>query len=555
MRKGFLFFLLLLILTSSPLAASEPPHALPDRDGNYTVEGVLKGGTGRVQIVSPISISVADGKATATIIWTSSYYEYMIIGDVKYLPDSKGEDTTTFRIPITSLDPIPLVAQTTKMSKPYDIEYRIVFDAQTLKGEDQGINPLFFLLPIAFLILLVPIFFLKKNKRGRQAFCFLAGLTLLTFSSCGEQYFDDSAIFPEKPDIGIPWMEKEEIRYAKGFAVDYYEKDVALIRSKEFSYLVLPKNTAPEDLGIRTENLKPLIVIRRPERIYLAAPSVMAFLHDIEKMDKIKYSGTKKEAWELDYAVEAMERGDVRFSGRYSSPDFETLVKEGCDLAVFSTMITHVPEVSEKLEEVHIPVFTDYSSYEPHPLGRTEWIKTYGAIFGVKEKAREIFDEQARQLEAVIGETESDRKPEAEKTVAFFYFTSSGKISARRYDDYVSRMIEIAGGKYAYHDVSDAKVSALSIIMEPEIFFKETEKAEIILYNSTISGGFDTIEQMVEQYPILKDMNAVKNRNVWMTKRSFYQSSTHHGNMIVELNQIISGNAEEDRLQFFTKLK
>ena len=41
-----------------------------------------------------------------------------------------------------------------------------------------------------------------------------------------------------------------------------------------------------------------------------------------------------------------------------------------CDLAVESTMILHTPKVQEMIEDLDIPVFVDYSSYESHPLGR-----------------------------------------------------------------------------------------------------------------------------------------------------------------------------------------
>lgn len=65
-----------------------------------------------------------------------------------------------------------------------------------------------------------------------------------------------------------------------------------------------------------------------------------------------------------------------------AAPDYELILSGGCGLAVESTMVNHVPEVREKLEELGIPVLIDQSSYESHPLGRTEWIKLYGALLG-----------------------------------------------------------------------------------------------------------------------------------------------------------------------------
>lgn len=84
-----------------------------------------------------------------------------------------------------------------------------------------------------------------------------------------------------------------------------------------------------------------------------------------------------------------MEDGSIVFAGKYSEPDYELLVNSGCNLAIESTMILHTPKVQEMIEQMGIPVFTDRSSYENHPLGRTEWIKSLGRrwlIRGMKQR-------------------------------------------------------------------------------------------------------------------------------------------------------------------------
>ena len=69
-------------------------------------------------------------------------------------------------------------------------------------------------------------------------------------------------------------------------------------------------------------------------------------------------------------------------------------------------MISHAPEVREKLESFGIPVAVDYSSYETEPLGRMEWIKFYGALTGKEEQASAAFDEQKAAMEAAAGGSE-----------------------------------------------------------------------------------------------------------------------------------------------------
>ena len=86
------------------------------------------------------------------------------------------------------------------------------------------------------------------------------------------------------------------------------------------------------------------------------------------------------------------------FAGKYDEPDYELLVNQGCDLAVESTMILHSPKVQEMIEMLGIPVFIDRSSYETHPLGRTEWIKLYGVMMGKEEEAEAFFEPQAQVI-------------------------------------------------------------------------------------------------------------------------------------------------------------
>ena len=83
-----------------------------------------------------------------------------------------------------------------------------------------------------------------------------------------------------------------------------------------------------------------------------------------------------------------MAAGNLIYAGKYSAPDYELLLSGGCTFAIENTMITHNPEVKEKLEELGIKVMIERSSYEKHPLGRLEWIKLFGVLFGREQQAK-----------------------------------------------------------------------------------------------------------------------------------------------------------------------
>ena len=105
-------------------------------DGTYTCEVTLEGGSGRATVESPAALTVADGKMTAAIVWSSPNYDYMIVDGEKYLP-TNTEGNSTFEIPVSALDTaLDVTADTVAMSTPHEIEYTLTFDSASLKAND-----------------------------------------------------------------------------------------------------------------------------------------------------------------------------------------------------------------------------------------------------------------------------------------------------------------------------------------------------------------------------------------------------------------------------------
>ena len=103
-------------------------------DGAYTVEVELIGGTGRATVESPAAMVIEEGKAMATIVWSSPFYEYMLVGQTRYEP-VQTEGNSTFVIPVVFDEDMVVSASTVAMSQPYLIDYTLRFDSATLKGE------------------------------------------------------------------------------------------------------------------------------------------------------------------------------------------------------------------------------------------------------------------------------------------------------------------------------------------------------------------------------------------------------------------------------------
>lgn len=112
-------------------AAAEVPA-----DGTYTCAVTLEGGSGRATVDSPAALTVVDGAMTATIVWSSPNYDYMLIDGEKYLP-TNTEGNSTFEIPVAALDTaLAVTADTVAMSTPHEIDYTLTFDSTTLAAAE-----------------------------------------------------------------------------------------------------------------------------------------------------------------------------------------------------------------------------------------------------------------------------------------------------------------------------------------------------------------------------------------------------------------------------------
>ncbi|MBR4906330.1 MAG: ABC transporter substrate-binding protein, partial [Clostridia bacterium] len=192
-----------------------------------------------------------------------------------------------------------------------------------------------------------------------------------------------------------------------------------------------------------------------------------------------------------------------------------------------------------------IPVLIERSSYEEDPLGRMEWIKVYGALLGKEDEAAALFDAEVEAVEA-IGE-----QKKTGKTVAFFYVTGAGAVNVRTSGDYVVKMIETAGGTYVFSDLSSG--SALSTVnMTMESFYAGAKDADVLIYNSTIDGEIDSMDELLDKSPLFADFKAVKSGDVWCTGKNLFQEPMGIGTLINDLYRVLSGT--EDGLIYLHKV-
>jgi iron complex transport system substrate-binding protein len=359
----------------------------------------------------------------------------------------------------------------------------------------------------------------------------------------------DAPSAPSAPDApvieGLVYESTVPLTYADQFAIYKYEGGYEYIDMVNSDRILI----VPEGGSVPAGLDRDVVVLQRPiENVYLAATSAMALIDAIGSLGSLSFVGSR--TWYTDGAIKAFESGDVIYAGKYNAPDYEMLLNGKCGLAIESTMILHNPDVREKLIEVGIPTIIERSSYEDHPLGRTEWVKVYGALFGREAEAEAAFEEQVdkvRALEAIDG---------TGKTVAFFYVNTSGSVVTYKTNGYVPAMIRLAGGEYVFSDLGlgdDSKLSTINMSMEQ--FYAEAASADVIIYNCSIASQLYTLEDLISLSPVLADFRAVREGNAWCTTDSMFQQTDKMGSIIQEMNAIFSGTTDGSDLEYMFRLE
>ncbi len=373
-------------------------------------------------------------------------------------------------------------------------------------------------------------------KITRKQFLKLVPAAALTLSGCG------SKAQPANTE-SLVFLHHYQLDYAQQFTADCYEGGYTMVSIPDSGekFLVVPQDAAEVD-----DLPADVVVLRQPvENIYLVSTSVMDLFIHLDALDSIALSGTKAEGWYLPEARQAMEEGKIAYAGKYSAPDYEQILAVNCSLSIQNTMLLHTPEVKEQLEHFGIPVMVERSSYESGPLARMEWIKLYGILLGKEELAEQVFSAQETAIQPILSQEPTG------KSCAFFSISSNNLATVRKGNDYVAKMIEMAGGTYVFSGLTDNGNSLATMNLPLEDFYAGAKDADVLIYNSAIEGTISSVSQLTEKFPLLSEFKAVKNGQVWCTSQSLFQQSMSLADLILDMNKVFTEETPApDELKF-----
>lgn len=208
------------------------------------------------------------------------------------------------------------------------------------------------------------------------------------------------------------------------------EQDLAaeLYKGNVVKYLIVP-----EDVEVPVGLEQDMIIVKKPtDHTYAESDEILNMMKDLDLLDNVAAVGMKSKDCTVSEIADKMKAKDgeknaeVAYAGTADKLKLKNLVKSEVNLALFTGDIlpgakseeTEVEakdtdkkdskdteetltleeqteqfeELTEKLATLGIPVLVDRSSEEKTELGKQEWIKVYGVLYGCEELTNEKFD-------------------------------------------------------------------------------------------------------------------------------------------------------------------
>lgn len=406
---------------------------------------------------------------------------------------------------------------------------------------------------------------MKSVRRYRIGILFIMIFMSVSFFGCGKKKSAPKSgtdVTSEKEKVsslyGHDFIAHKELKYAEEYKIDYYDNGLTYIQIGEDKILLFD-----EGVEMPKEDMSGYIILQKPlNNIYMASSSSMDYFLYLNEIDKITMTSTKEEDWSVEEIKDLVKNEEIAYVGKYSAPDYEYLLDDGCSLAVENTMINHAPAAKEKIEQLGIPVIVERSSLENEPMGRLEWIKFYGILMDKEDEADSFFDEQVAKLNEIDNKIKNDLENNSELadkkiSAACFYINASGIPAVRNPEDYMTKLVKTAGFDYSFESLTDNSNKTFTNLQMEE-FFAGAIDTDVLIYSASFATPPKDMNELIGMDKLLADLNAVKNKNVWCYNIDIFQRPTKMAEIVEEFYEIYKYTAfgtEEPKTKYFYRLK
>lgn len=159
-----------------------------------------------------------------------------------------------------------------------------------------------------------------------------------------------------------------------------------------------------------------------------------------------------------------------------------------------------------KTEDIGIPIIECAEYMETSPLARAEWMRFYGMLFGVPDKADSLFQEVVSSYDALrhkAAKAGKGRSIIVDKVVGTVWYMPGGRST-------IGQMIQDAGGRYPWADNSQS--GSLSLPFETVLEYGGN--AEVWMFRYSCDHDYNYTE-LLSEHRGYDQMEAFKRRQVY----------------------------------------
>ena len=332
----------------------------------------------------------------------------------------------------------------------------------------------------------------------------------------------------------VPFAEPvsvDTLDYAEGLKIAYFKDFTSVtlrdpwdtVKTRKV-YILAPKATLASNPGLKDTLSKMGILIATPvERAVIYTSVHAAMAAQLGVLDKV-CGVCEPEYITSNEVLERIKNQQIADLGQSTSPNVEKIIELGCDVIIASPFENSGYGAAEKLG---IPIVEAADYMENHPLGRTEWGKFYGLLFGCEAAAQEQFLATCSRYNSLKGIcTEVTERP---SVVLERKWGQTWGVPAA--GSYVGTLHRDAGADYVFGDIT----SASSVHMTFEQVFDRGCDADFWLFK--YSGGKPmTLDDLKGEYLPYSDFKAFKTQSVFACNTlvsTYYDDITLHPDRIL----------------------
>ncbi|MGO4772260.1 ABC transporter substrate-binding protein [Flavobacterium sp. W22_SRS_FK3] len=313
----------------------------------------------------------------------------------------------------------------------------------------------------------------------------------------------------ENTEVLTSKIPQNSIEYASGLSIVKHEGYSVVTVSnpwpnatKNFVYILKEKEAElPDSLQSYTTIMVPL------ESVVVTSTTNIPFLEMLDVENKLTgFPHTDYISSEKTRAL--IDKGSVKNVGQNEKLNIEQLIELSPDLIVTFGVDNNNPML-DNLKKSGLNVLIQADWMEQSPLGKAEWIKLYGALFGKEDKAKELFDKivtSYNQAIKLVAEAPASSSVLYGSMYEDVWYVAKG-------NSWVAQFMKDAHANYLWSDLEGTGSQGLS-------FEKVLDKGKTANF-WIVSGSFKTLEELQKANPHYSEFDAFANKSIYCLESNF----------------------------------